>query len=210
MKLLLNVVKKLPLLLILLVLVSCGGKEERKAKYLEKGKVYLEDKNYDKARIEFRNVVQIDPKYPEVYFFMGRLEEEKKELGSAVGNYKKAIELDDKYAEPKVRLARLYSIIGTEQYLSEARELIDQVLAADKENNEAKLVLSIINYRGGDKEKALKDIESLVADSPLLVEGVSLLAANYDTNDQYAKAIGIIEKTTAMVDDISLEITVAK
>ena len=50
------------LLLAASLLTACGGKEERKAKYLEKGKAYLAEKNYDKAEIEFKNVLQIDPK----------------------------------------------------------------------------------------------------------------------------------------------------
>jgi len=36
--------------------------EQRKAKYLAKGKEYLEQQNYDKAAVELKNVLQIDPK----------------------------------------------------------------------------------------------------------------------------------------------------
>ena len=46
-------------LLAVSLLTACGGKEERKAKYLERGKAYLAEKNYEKARIEFKNVLQI-------------------------------------------------------------------------------------------------------------------------------------------------------
>lgn len=43
------------------VLISCGGAEERKAVYLEKAKSSMATGDYDKARIELKNVLQIDP-----------------------------------------------------------------------------------------------------------------------------------------------------
>ena len=73
------------LLLATSILTACGGKEERKAKYLERGKVYLAEKNYDKAMIEFKNVLQIDPKSAEGYFYLGRVEEKKQNWSSSSG-----------------------------------------------------------------------------------------------------------------------------
>lgn len=40
--------------ILVVALSACGGAEDRKAKYVEKGKVYLAEKNYDKARIEIK------------------------------------------------------------------------------------------------------------------------------------------------------------
>ena len=57
--------KSLVLMLAASLLIACGGKEERKAKYLERGKAYFEEQNFDKARVEFKNVLQIDPKTAE-------------------------------------------------------------------------------------------------------------------------------------------------
>ena len=62
-------------LLFVLMLAGCGGAEERKAKYLERGKTYFEEENYDKARVEFKNVLQIDPKSPGPYFYLGKIAE---------------------------------------------------------------------------------------------------------------------------------------
>ena len=46
-------------------LAACGGAEDRKAKYFERGKELFEQGNYVKSELEFKNVLQIDPKQAE-------------------------------------------------------------------------------------------------------------------------------------------------
>ncbi len=62
------IVRMTVLWLAALIAAGCGGAEQRKSKYLAKGKDYMEQQNYDKAKIEFKNVLQIDPKYAEAYY----------------------------------------------------------------------------------------------------------------------------------------------
>jgi Tfp pilus assembly protein PilF len=42
---------------------ACSTPEENKAKHFEKGMNYFQEEKYKEAVIEFKNVVQIDPKY---------------------------------------------------------------------------------------------------------------------------------------------------
>ncbi|MBI5041292.1 MAG: tetratricopeptide repeat protein, partial [Gammaproteobacteria bacterium] len=77
-----------------LMLIGCGGAEERKAKYMERGKAYIAEENWDKARVEIKNVLQIDPKSAEAYYLIGQVEEKQQEWGKAFANYSKAVELD--------------------------------------------------------------------------------------------------------------------
>ncbi|MDH5570627.1 MAG: tetratricopeptide repeat protein, partial [Gammaproteobacteria bacterium] len=114
--------KSFILSIIVLALASCGGADERKLKYLEKGKVYLEKNDLDKAKVEFKNVVQIDPKFAEAYYYFGRLEERKKELGKAISYYRKAVELDINYVAAKVRLAKMYLVVNTPEYNAKSNE----------------------------------------------------------------------------------------
>src|ERR1700683_2034423 len=48
-------------LLAALVLTGCGGAEARKARHLEKGQAFYAANNFEKARVEFRNALQIAP-----------------------------------------------------------------------------------------------------------------------------------------------------
>ena len=189
-----NVVKISAIFVLVISITSCGGKEERKEKYLEKGKAYLLEKNYDKARIELKNVLQIDPKFAEAYYILGTIDEEKKELRKAVGDYKKAIELDPKHIGAKVKLARIYAIAGTKELFSEAQKLIAQVELEDSDNVEAALVAATLEYKTGSKLKAIKEIEDLVAKNVNLVDGINLLSTIYISREQDDKAIELLTK----------------
>ena len=61
------------LFLAIFILAGCGGAEGRKAKYLERGKNYFKEEKYDKAAVELKNVLQIDPKHAEAYFLLARV-----------------------------------------------------------------------------------------------------------------------------------------
>ena len=82
------------LLMLANLLTSCGGAEERKASYLERGGKYFAEHNYDKAKVEFKNVLQIDPKTAKPYFYLGQIEEGRQNWREAFAYYQMAVELD--------------------------------------------------------------------------------------------------------------------
>ena len=91
-------------LLFVFLLAGCGGAEERKAKYLERGKTYFEEENYDKARVEFKNVLQIDPKSADSHYFLGQIAEREQEWHMAFEYYSSAVELDPELVDARVYL----------------------------------------------------------------------------------------------------------
>jgi len=192
-------------------LASCGGAEDRKEKYLEKGKIFLEEKNYKKARVEFKNVLQIDPKYAEAYFYMGKLEEENREPIKAVSNYKKALDLYPKHTESKIKLAKIFVIVGTDEYIAEAKKLLAEINAELPKNIEANLISATIEYKVGSKSKATKELETLVANHPNLVDGISLLSTIYIVKGEDSKAIELLHNGVVNnPESISLLISLSK
>ncbi|RDH81023.1 MAG: hypothetical protein DIZ80_12940 [endosymbiont of Galathealinum brachiosum] len=197
MKQLFTELTKLTVTSILVVsLYACGGAEERKIKYLEKGKAYLAEKNYKKAKVEIKNVLQIDPKFAEAYFLLGKVEESKMELIKAIGNYQKAIELNPELNQAKINTARIYVIAGTDHTIKEAMRLLDEVKKTEPENIEASLIAATLEYKVGSKEKATKSLELIVDKDITLVDGALLLANIYIKNKQYDKAKSLLIKSS--------------
>jgi len=175
-------------------LTSCGGAEERKLKYLEKSKVYLEEKNYDKARIELKNALQIDNKYAEAYYLMGRLEERDKAFIKAIANYKKSLELDPSHIDSQIKLATIYVIAGTDDYISQAKKILDDVNELDPNNSEAAFVNSTILYKSGGVDQAIKKMVSIIKDDNHLVGGIVMLSNIYISKSRDGEAIELLQK----------------
>lgn len=184
-------VNTIALVLAVLVITGCGGAESRKAKYMEKGKAYIEQKNYDKAKVELRNVLQIDPKLAEAYYLIGLIEEEKQEWSKAMGSYLKAVELNPDYLEARAKVGRYYLLMGN---VDMAAEQMDAILSRQPGNYLGRSLKAAIMANKGDIDGAVREISSVVAEQPSSVEAIYLLSSLYIKQEKQDKAIEVVTK----------------
>jgi tetratricopeptide (TPR) repeat protein len=151
------------LFLATLILAGCGGAEGRKAKYLERGKNYLKEEKYDKAAVELKNVLQIDPKHAEAYFLLARVEEEKRNYKPAFGYYSKALELKPDYPEARAKLARFYLLSGN---IAKATEMTEALLAKNPADLDARLLKAAIMSRQGNDRGAIQMATDIMSAQP--------------------------------------------
>lgn len=182
------------LFLMTLLVVGCGGAESRKEKYLQKGKAYLEQKNYDKARIELRNVLQIDPKYAEGYYLLGLVEEKKQNWQQSFGAYLKAIELNPDHFDARAKLGRFYLLSGD---LTKATEMADAILAKKPDHADGLLLKATIASRRGNDADAIKIVSAVLEKDPGYPDAIGLLASLYFKQNNPEKAAEILEKGIA-------------
>src|SRR5262245_7717230 len=95
-----------------LVLVGCGGAEARRSTYMERGEKYFAAENFEKARVEFRNAMQVAPKDAEVRYMNGRVAERLGNARDALGLYQSAIEIDPEHVRARAGLGRLFVFGG--------------------------------------------------------------------------------------------------
>ena len=69
----------LSLLLVVALCSACASKEEKKLKFFNRGQTFYENGDYVKAELEFKNALQIDPKYADAYYMLGRVGPEEQE-----------------------------------------------------------------------------------------------------------------------------------
>ena len=62
----------------LVLLSACSSKADRLQSGLDKGAEFVRLADWDKANVEVRNVLQIDPKNAQAYFIAGQIAEGKR------------------------------------------------------------------------------------------------------------------------------------
>lgn len=173
-------------------LISCGGAEERKSVYMEKAKSSIEAGDLDKARIELKNVLQIDPKDAEAYYQLGKVHEQLQEYRKAYGNYLKAEELNPELLENQARLGRIYLLLANEP--DKAQEKIDFILSKEPGNSDGLLLKATVQLKNNNTDEAINIAKNIVTQDPNHIESIAFLATLYMKDKKNEDAISLLDK----------------
>jgi tetratricopeptide (TPR) repeat protein len=171
------------------VVAGCGGAHSRYLSHLDRGKHLLADDQLDKAGIEFRNALQIEPRSAEALFLSGQVAERRGNLRSAVAQYQRAVDIDPEYTAPRASLARVYVLAGDP---NRAMTLIGPGL--DKHPNDPDLltVRAAARAQLKDAAGAHTDAERALRLGPQNEVAVALLAALYRNGGDPERAIKLV------------------
>ena len=99
------------IIFLITVLVACRTPEEKRAKFFKKGQALYEKGDYAKVRLEFKNAIQIDPKFGEAYYMLGMVEFKQGDLKPAFGRFSKAAKLAPDYLPAHLQLEKSFLIM---------------------------------------------------------------------------------------------------
>ncbi len=117
----------------LAVLVSCTlDPEKRKFKYLNSGETYAKQGKYREASLQFRNAIQIDPKFAEGHYQLAMAYLALSDGEDAYKEFQRAVSLNPGNLDGQLQLATLE--IAHRQY-DQAQAAVETVLAADPKNS---------------------------------------------------------------------------
>jgi tetratricopeptide (TPR) repeat protein len=169
------------LMLLLAVMAGCdwfspGG---NKATHRERGMGYYDKGQYQEALIEFKNVVQLDPKDPDGHYRLaltflkiGGLQN----LQAAFGELTKTVELDETNQDAQIKLGEMYLL---SQQPAKARERAEIVLASAPQNTQG-LILhgqSLISEK--EFEKGIEELKKAIELDPKHIPTYLTLAQAY-------------------------------
>jgi cytochrome c-type biogenesis protein CcmH/NrfG len=78
-----------------------------------------------KAGLEFKNTLQIDPKFPDGYYMLGMTQLMRGDLPHADGSFNKAVELEPDHLQAQIQLGKILVAAGKRD---EAMEKAEHVL----------------------------------------------------------------------------------
>jgi tetratricopeptide (TPR) repeat protein len=170
---------RLPLLVMALAVLSvsaCGGAQARKAKHIEKGQTFLANGNFEKARVEFLNALQIAPTDADARYENGVVDERLGKTRDAAQFYQGAIDVNPDHVGARANLARLYLFSGAPD---RALDLIAPAIAKHPDDAELLTVRAAARLQKKDTVGAQADSERAVRLAPTNEDAVAVLAGLY-------------------------------
>ena len=190
-----------------LMLTACGGAEDRKAAYMQKAQQLYDQGNYEKARLEYKNVIQIDPKDVQAHYKLGQVMEKLQNWRAAAGEYLRVIELDDKNVDARIRMGQFYLL---SKALDKAAEMADKAVELAPNNPDALAFRGTVLAQQGDQTAARADAESALKIDPKHIGATALLASLYLRDKNVDKAVETLEGgVKANPEDVSLRTLLA-
>lgn len=154
--------KLLPIALAIsgIALTGCSGKEGRQAKYLERSQNYLQEENYEKARIEAKNVLQINANNAEARYIFAEIAEHEMNWQEMYSNLSAAIEGDPKQVKARVKLAQLMVLSDRLDEADEQAQKINEFAPNSADYYAVMAAIATRRQKPDDAEKsALKALE---------------------------------------------------
>lgn len=156
----------------LAALVLLGGctrtPQEKYARFMQRGKKFLQESKSARAVVEFRSAMQQQPKAVESYYWLAQAFLAEDKVADAVVALRKATELKPGYAPAQLKLAELMVRSRDEQLLKDAETRIQKILTENPGDDDALVTLAAAEAqlgKTGDSEKYLKEVVKRSPDS---------------------------------------------
>lgn len=181
--------------LLLSALIGCGSAADSAAEFVESGKSLLEQGKVSKAKLEFKNAIQVDPKMAEPFYQLALIDEKDKRWKSMFTNLTKVEQLDPGHHDAIIKLGQVYLLAGNFEL---ALEKVNKIITADKLNVMAWVLRGSISMKQKDFDAALKDVEQALSLDNENIEALSVKALTQNLQGDSEQALRTLDKAIAL------------
>ncbi|MCF6252172.1 MAG: tetratricopeptide repeat protein [Methylococcaceae bacterium] len=182
-------------------LYACSGSENREQEYFNRAQAFFNENDFDKTRVELKNVLQINPKNVDARYLMALLAERNQNWRKMYGLLLGVVEERPEFLEAQNKLGKLFLLSGQ---LDKALESSELVLTKDQNNIDALIIKAAVFMRKKETVKSEEIIQSVLATNPGNVEATLMLARQYE-KDKIEDALVLINNAILKnPDDVNL------
>ncbi len=181
-----------------LILSACGGAESRKAKYLQNANEYYRLDDCSKAKLDFKNVLQIDPKDVEGRIGLAKCLVQEQEWRGAYQLLASVLSDDSESIDAKFELAKFYLIAGESD---KSYEYITDILKRDPQHPGAIALRGIFHAKNSTLVAARKDAQEAIGIDQSNQIAVTLMSALYLRDGENDKAIQLVKDSIRHAGD---------
>lgn len=167
--------------------------QAREARFLEKGRKLAQNKDYQRAILEFRSAAKIMPKDAEPYYRLGSAYWGSGDKKEAYFAFRKATELNPKHVGAQAKLAELLATSGG-QDLVDAGKHAEAAAAISPEDPEVLYALAVTKYRLGKPEDAEQQLRKTLEKFPKDLRSSVGLAIISLQNKDFKRAEEVLKK----------------
>jgi len=202
-----NISRLTVIILIGLSVSACGGAEDRKAEYFSKAEKSYAAGDFEKARVEYQNVLQIDPRDTTARYQLGMVLEQLQDFRGAAGQYNAILEQDDTHIKARVRLGQFYLLA---QRSEQAMEEAEKALSIAPDDADVLAFRGSIYLRRNDNEPAMRDTMRALEIDPDNVNAILLKTTILNRNGNVDEAItGLTAAIAKKPDNVLLRNSLA-
>lgn len=194
--------KKLLLIFLLVAVQGCTKSEDKVKNYLESGKSLFQKGNLDKAKIEFKNVIQLDSKQADAYYHLALIDEKNQNWQGMFANLKQTTQLDAKNNDAFLKLGRLTLLSG---HPDETLGYIEAVLKNAADNPDALALKGAVYVKQNNLDGAMALADQVLNQHPDHTDAISLKTVVFLSKNDTASALTTVEKALqTKPNDLSL------
>lgn len=185
-------------------LAACDSGEERAQGHYESGMALLEKGEPEKAQLEFRNAVKLDPSHSEARYELGLFLKSRNDIRGALNQFRSAAELDPKQYPARLEIAEIMLVANQ---LDEAERYVMAAYALNPEDPRVLGIKASVDYKRGKRVEAVKAARAVIDKIPENITTRLVLVADRIDSDDPAGALALLDEGLALNEgDLSLNV----
>ncbi|MFA5905245.1 MAG: tetratricopeptide repeat protein [Desulfobacula sp.] len=160
--------KAVPSFLLLLLffsflVFSCSSPEKDISTHLIKAEKYFNEKKFEEAKIEYQNVIQLDPKHDTAHFELGETYVHLQDPVKAAASFSQAVTANPDNLKARLRLGQILLLA---KETKQARDAVNVIFQKHPDNVEAMHLLASIQIQERNLPLAVKTLEKTIDLAP--------------------------------------------